>query len=49
MRIIHLIEFLLYIIGLIGMVQMHMDFAMYMMFAGMILGCVSHLLWPAKK
>ncbi len=49
MRIIHLIELLIYLIGLVGMLNMHMDFAMYMMFTGMILHSASCLLWPNKN
>ncbi|TDG74393.1 hypothetical protein C5L31_000040 [Secundilactobacillus malefermentans] len=49
MKILHLFVLAIYIIGLIGMLRMHMDFAMYLMFAGMIIECVVHLVVPKKR
>ncbi|WP_160171722.1 hypothetical protein [Secundilactobacillus oryzae] len=48
MKLVHLIVLIIYIIGLVGMLKMNMDFAMYMMFAGMMIECVAHLLEPNK-
>ena len=44
-KILSIIELTIYLVGLVGMLQMKMNFAMYMMFSGMILNCLIHL-WP---
>lgn len=49
MKLITITELIIYAIGLVSMLQMHMETAMYLMFAGMILNCLTHLIIPNKK